>query len=353
MRLTILIPLLALVPVTSFVATAAELTLVEKEIRDTGTALSLQEVTWGFTPALSLTEGKVPEVPEAPTQTSKKYSPKLPEGAKGYTGASWTQSIFVLNDRDVIRPFRIRKMDDRRWHQPGGLEGLTGWRSDKYRTLPQKLRPRYWIGNVTVENGIWTGRYKADGKPQNYEQQNRGMLRQYPDGTRFDEVLVNVALQPEQVFEHRVREKHDGKWLSDIVYRNPKARPEGYQPVSLTQCAGCHTEAGTGKYNDGLVPGGDGVLSDPLPWYLTGQDPEGQEIGRGGSTAPVPPQSKTQTQAQPSSQKTTCGCAGRGNCGCREDQCSCANCGKGPNRVQPQTQTVPRYYFRSAPACLT
>lgn len=270
-----------------------------------------------------------------PPQEAPRSAPQLPGGATFYRSARYTQSISILDERDRIVPFLIQRMKDRRWHQPGGLEGLTGWRADKYRTLPKGGRVRAWIGNVPVLNSF------------NVYQYNRGIQRQYPDGTRFDEVLKNAD---GEVFEHRVREKHDGKWLNDIIYRNPKARPEGYEPVSLTQCASCHSEAGTGKYADGLVPGGDGVLSDPLDWSLIGADYEGQKKAEPKQAAP---------QAL---QKTACECQGRGNCVCAESQCSCANCGKGPNRVrngrvetapQPQMQARPQFYFRSAPACPT
>lgn len=222
-----------------------------------------------------------------------------------------------------------------------------------------------WVGLTPVKNSY--GHYQSE----------RALHRRYPDGTRFDEVLVNT--ETDEVFEHRIREKHDGKWLSDIIFRNPKARPEGYEPVSLSQCAGCHNEAGTGKYADGLVPGGDGVLSDPLPWHLISMDPEtevrkqlkvelkahdknGKEIDLEKYRVKEP----SPSPRSPSSTKTACECQGRGNCVCREDQCSCHNCGKGTKRavngkveevvrpsptppaVQQQmrrTQPQPQYYF--------
>lgn len=281
MRLKVLLALVILVPVTSFFATAAELTLVEKEIGNTVNSLSLQEGSWSVTPpGLTLTEGRV--LAEEPKAKAK--VPVVPKESKPYKGAKYTQSISILDNRDMIRPFLIRRMLDRRWHQPGGLEGLKGWRSDKFRLVPKGGRLWIWIGNIGVENSF------------GYIQQNRGILRQYPDGTRFDELLVNTEVEPEQVFEHRVREKHDGKWHSDILYRNPKARPEGYIPVSLNKCASCHDEAGTGKYADGLVPGGDGVLSDPLDWSLIGVNPEQQP-------APKPQPQQTQPQAQPQTQQ--------------------------------------------------
>jgi cytochrome c len=69
------------------------------------------------------------------------------------------------------------------------------------------------------------------------------------------------------MFEHRVRSKDSGRWYSRIEYVDEAARPDGYTGLKVS-CASCHSEAGTGKYNDGLVPGGDTVLSDPLDWSL-------------------------------------------------------------------------------------
>ena len=65
-------------------------------------------------------------------------------------------------------------------------------------------------------------------------------------------------------FEIRQREKKNGRWDSSILFRDKAARPPGYTGLKLA-CSTCHDEAGTGGYGVGLVPGGDGVLSDPFP----------------------------------------------------------------------------------------
>lgn len=182
------------------------------------------------------------------------YQPDPP--GERYDGARYTQSIFVLDERDTIRPVPIRDLPDRRWHQPGGLEGVKGYTSEKFRFVPEGAKVRTWIGNIGVLNS------------RGFIQQNRGLLREYPDGARFDEVLRNES---GTVFEHRVRVKREGRWLSEVIHRDEAARPKGYTGLKQS-CSSCHREAGTGGYAVGLVPGGDTVLSDPLPWKLWFKD---------------------------------------------------------------------------------
>lgn len=188
--------------------------------------------------------------PPPPVKGSR-YSPGVP--GRAYDSAKFTQSIFVLDERDTIRPIAIATLPDKRWHQPGGLEGIKGWRSERYRHLPENARVKTWVGNIEVENSL------------KYKQHNRGILRSYPNGTRFDELLINDDTG--RVFEHRSRFKIDGTWKSAIEFKDEQARPEGYTGLTVS-CSSCHAEAGTGKYDAGLVPGGDTVLSDPLDWSV-------------------------------------------------------------------------------------
>lgn len=181
----------------------------------------------------------------------KKYDPGLPKEAVKYERARLTQSIVVRNERDAIDAVPIVNLEAK-WHQPGGLEGIKGWTAVKYRTLPEGARVKTWIGNIQVLNSF------------GYYQPNRGLQRAYPDGTRFDEILSNAK---GVVFEHRVREKKNKAWDAYTLYENANARPTGYKGLKLA-CASCHDEAGSGKYGLGLVPGGDTVLSDPLPWGI-------------------------------------------------------------------------------------
>lgn len=204
------------------------------------------------------------------------YEPDVPAGATKYESAKYTQSISVLNDRDTIVAVPILSLPDTRWNQPGGLEGVTGYTTEKYRYVPEA--PRRWLGNIGVRNSF------------GYTQQNRGLLRQYPDGTRFDEVLRNAGSG--EVFEHRVRVKREGRWLSEVYYRDESEYPKGYTGLKVS-CSSCHNEAGTGGYAVGLVPGGDTVLSDPLPWELwLGYSPEDRPEGKTPPATPTPTQPK-------------------------------------------------------------
>ncbi len=207
------------------------------------------------------------------------YVPALPAGAEQYTPAKYTQSISVLNDNDDIRPSPVAALSDARWHGPGGLVGIDGWRKESYKYVPANRRTRHWIGNIGVRNSF------------GFVQQNRGIQREYPTGTRFDEVLINA--ETDSVFEHRVREKWADGWRSTVHFTDETARPVRYTGLKVS-CSSCHAEAGTGKYAEGLVPGGDTVLSDPLEWTVwTSASPEGQPTPKTDPKIPVPMPPKT------------------------------------------------------------
>lgn len=203
---------------------------------------------------------------------SRPYQPNLPSGAKHYAAAQWTQSIFKFtgDPRAVIRPVTIDSLPDARWHQPGGMDGIKGWTTEKFRTIPAE--PKLFTVNKLVTTDIGS-------------QYETGLDRTYADGTRFDELLINS--DSKTIFEHRVREKIDGKWKSSIIHSNEQARPEGYTGLKA-KCSSCHDEAGTGGYGVGLVPGGDGVLSDPLPWHLSSQSPESNKFKKTESSIYTP-----------------------------------------------------------------
>jgi hypothetical protein len=164
--------------------------------------------------------------------------------------AKYTQSIYKLNDTDTIDAVRISSLEEK-WHTSGGMLGVPRklWHSDKYYLIPGEIR--HWVGTISVKNSL------------GYYQENRGIKREYPDGTRFDDVLSSGGI----VFEHRSRRKVKGKWESSILYEDKQARPKGYTGLTST-CASCHNKAGTGGYAVGLVPGGDTVLSDPMDWKV-------------------------------------------------------------------------------------
>jgi hypothetical protein len=174
----------------------------------------------------------------------------VPTGAVEYRSAVYTQSVYRLDDRPRCDPVGIRHVDAK-WHQSGGLAGLAGATSRKFRTLPAGKSVQTVIGGISVLNSF------------GYYQTEQGIVRTYPDGTRFDDVLSG----PAGVFEHRVREKVNGVWKSRVLVAKPAFRPAGYVPLRQS-CDSCHGDAGGGNYGVGLVPGGDGVLSDPLDWSL-------------------------------------------------------------------------------------
>ncbi len=182
------------------------------------------------------------------------YSPKLPKGAVKYEVAIYTQEIAITNGFDRITPVRRNRLK-REWQMSGGMVDLAhavavGVKSDKYRYLPAP--PKTWVGNVAVVNQF------------GHVQYNRGIIREYVDGTRFDDILYYKGV----LFEHRVREKVKGQWKSSILHTDEKARPPGYKGLGKS-CASCHDQAGGGSYAEGLVPGGDTVISDPLDWNVT------------------------------------------------------------------------------------
>lgn len=179
------------------------------------------------------------------------YRPKLPDGAWKYTPAKYTQRIATTNGRPTIRAVPISAMPDTRWHASGGLLGVKGWRSEKWKWTPRPERE--WVAGIVVLNSF-----------NNY-QTELGMVRTYPVGTEFHDVLYNE--KSGKVFEHRVRKKEADGWDSHVEYRDEKERPPGYTGLKVS-CASCHREAGTGGYAVGLVPGGDTVLSDPWDWTI-------------------------------------------------------------------------------------
>ncbi len=171
-------------------------------------------------------------------------------GLKRYAPATMTQETF---NKGIIRAVPIANLEDK-YHQSGGMLGVSGWRSDLYKFVPAKIEHRRaW---VPVFNG-------------SNNQDEQAFVRNYPDGTVFFDVLSKDG----QVFEARKAEKKNGSFRRSVVFRDEKHYPEGYAGLKMT-CASCHDEAGSGGYAVGLAPGGDTVLSDPIPQLEAGyRDP--------------------------------------------------------------------------------
>ena len=173
---------------------------------------------------------------------------EIPADAVRYESAKNTQSIFRLDERRVIRAVPRTELEEK-WQVPGGLVGVKGWRSDLY--FRAVAGGEQYKAFIPVQNGL------------GYFQNEVGYVRRYDDGTEFYDVLSNT--KSGKVFEVRLREKVQGVWAFRVPYRNEDVRPAGYKGV--TRCNSCHSQAGTGSYGTGLMPGGDGTISQPL-WDL-------------------------------------------------------------------------------------
>jgi hypothetical protein len=127
------------------------------------------------------------------------------------------------------------------------MEGVSGWRSDLYAYVPDRVKT--FLGPVEVFNG-------------SNNQTVTSNQRLFPDGTFFVDCLSNAN---GKVFELRVREKDAGQWHSYVAFKDRDSRPDGYAGLpSSKSCAECHSQTGTGGYNAGLVPGGDTIISFPM-----------------------------------------------------------------------------------------
>lgn len=168
------------------------------------------------------------------------------EGMKRYKRASYTQEIAVTNDRDRITPVHRTQLENKDWMQSGGMIGIEGYRSDLYRNSVAQNGVESWIGNISVKNSL------------GYFQENRGWVALYPEGARFWDVLSNTKTG--NVFEIRQRLKEEGRWRNSVIFTDEKERPAGYTGLTKS-CVSCHSQAGSGGYATGLVPGADQTLS--------------------------------------------------------------------------------------------
>lgn len=194
--------------------------------------------------------------PQAPRMAAECWLSPMPypDGAEWFPGTKTTQSVFVTQDGEGTRWNHIERVStaslDPKWRMSGGMIGIQGWRSDKFRLIPGGA-PKTWTDYIQVWNG-------------NNFQSNKAIVRSYPDGTRFDDILSVAG----RVFEHRVRTKDAGRWRAEVIYEDRTARPAGYTGLRAS-CASCHSQApGSGNYGVGLIPGGDTVFSDTLDWSV-------------------------------------------------------------------------------------
>jgi len=177
---------------------------------------------------------------------------------KPFRRAKFTQAIYRLGgfDRKFARTDKVdRSKMEEKWNVPGGLVGVNGWRSELYRSVPSVEVKK---GFISVLNGF-TAR-DLDGSIYAVRQDEEGWKRSYADGTMFADVLST----DKGIFEIRLAEKRDGKWERYVAWSDADAAPQGYVRPSRAECAVCHSQAGTGSYGVGLIPGGDTVLSEPF-----------------------------------------------------------------------------------------
>lgn len=95
--------------------------------------------------------------------------------------------------------------------------------------------------------------------------------RTYKDGQVFADVLRYRG----RIFEARAAVKRSGEWDRFVAYFDIEARPPGYQRLTSSQCAECHSQAGLAEYQGAAIPGGDGILSDPIPQVESGEVVQG------------------------------------------------------------------------------
>lgn len=143
-----------------------------------------------------------------------------------------------------------------KWNAAGGLLGVTGWTSALYKKASASVGLGYVDEAVVFSPIVWQPKYE--------------------DGSVFADVLRNDR---GRVFEVRVAEKQGGAWDRYVAYRNPSEYPAGYVPIKRSSCVACHSEAGNTLYGGKpAVPGGDTVISDPIPQVESG---ETYQDGRG------------------------------------------------------------------------
>lgn len=137
-----------------------------------------------------------------------------------------------------------RSSAEAKWNVAGGLLGVRGWTNE----LLRKAKMGVGLGRVRGDAITWQPTYE--------------------DGAVFADVLRN---ERGVVFEVRVAEKNDGVWDRYVAYRDAGAFPPGYSPIRRSSCQECHAVAGDALYgNSPAVPGGDTIISHPIPQVESG-----------------------------------------------------------------------------------
>ena len=136
-----------------------------------------------------------------PTTTGQTIIDRLDLLERGVQQVRPTQYVPDLTGMVRYKPQRNHELPHT-LQQSGGLEGVTGWYSELFRS------------------------YHARGATG------------WEVGATFADVLRNAS---GVVFEHReATKREDGSWDRFIVYRNRDARPAGYKGISARKCVECH-----------------------------------------------------------------------------------------------------------------
>lgn len=171
----------------------------------------------------------------------------FPAGMERYERDGFTQLLHVGRDSEPLASKVSGERLPEQFRVSGGMEGLTGWRSTKYRLFPAP--PMDGVARIALAGGV----------------KLPGLVRTYPDGSQFHDVLTNAD---GKVFEHRRRVLEGDRWTNAVLFRDSDAAPEGYHELGLKACAACHRNPGSGEVGKPLIAGGSQVFSDGLAWNL-------------------------------------------------------------------------------------
>jgi hypothetical protein len=128
------------------------------------------------------------------------------------TGAKLPEMWFYRS-----QPFVAEEDYDEPWLVPGGLRGLTGWKSYPAASVPNSG----WITGAS-----------------------------YADGQVFVDMLVNA--KSEKIFTLRVRRKVDGGWSNSVPFADARQQPAGFRGAGQA-CASCHAAKSAPRAKDTVI----------------------------------------------------------------------------------------------------
>lgn len=192
---------------------------------------------------------RIAQKPPPPKPKLEWNDADVPDGFVKYERATNTQSIYKNQfgpQIDAVSRTALKV----KWQVPGGMEGLTGWKSSLYKATQSER----WTGGIPVKNSF--GNYQTES----------GWKRTYKDGDEFLDVLTNTDTN--KVFEVRKAVKIDGSFQRFTIYRDKEQRPVDYAGPHTLDCRNCHNASdgpGSGDYGVAMTSGAETVFSDPFP----------------------------------------------------------------------------------------